>query len=594
MYLRPKTTIHDLPVEVISHIFKFLSLSDRKAAGQVSKRWNYAYHHPELSENVVVCLNNGKQLKLKCVLNASTKCFNLLIRDSRKLDDTSLFWKNHGKIIKKLTLLNCNMKGKTFTKILKKCKNLESLSVIHCKDFDLPGKTDMKDRKERLKLVRTLRKLKKIDLSYHENLTNNFFVKIVTLAPNLETLLLTGSFIINFDQAPQAGGNYKVSSGHVNYANIIRFLTKKAEKLKYLSFTKTGMDYPGIYQLTRVKNLNLNGLYLKSCQHLTDESVQLICEYQKSLKELDIGCCPELTNASVLAITSNLGNLRVLSIQRNQSITDNGIKELWRLKKLESLNMSGCAMIFDKGIICGLCVHINQNMKELRLNNLRNISENCIIRLMACVPNIIHLDLGYCNLAMTDAALQAIIKNNKSLKTLCLIKCDRLTDAGFTGRGVTAPKAFTKNKRGRLRNRIPLTNTTDLLKTNEQKKEPRHLGKSIKELKRLRSLNLFGCSKITDDSIVEEFDFNDLQTLDLSKSQVTQKGIRSLTINSKSLEKLTLYQCHQINDAGVQHIAKNCNRLREIYISSKNLTQKAENILAKKNLDIFKVYRYFE
>lgn len=592
MYLRPKKkTIHDLPVEVITHIFKFLSLSDRKAASQVSRRWNYAYRHPDLSEKVTICMNNGSQLKSRSVLNANMKYFNLKIKDTRKLDDTSAFWKNHGSTVKRLTLMNCNMKGKTFTQILKRCKNLESLSVLHCKDFDLPGKTDMKDRKERLKLVRTLRKLKKIDLSYHENLTNNFFVKIVTLAPNLETLLLTGSFIINFDQAPAVGGNYKVSSGHVNYANIIRFISKKAEKLKYLSFSKTGIDSPGVRQLATVKNLSLSGLYLKSCQHLTDDSVKLICKYQPTLKELDIGCCPELTNSAIQAVTSNLLNLRLLSVQKNQSITDNGIKWLWKLKKLESLNLSGCVMIFDKGIINGLCVKNSFNsLKELRLNSLRNISEQSIIRLMKYVPNLILLDLGYCNLAMTDAAFQAIIENNKSLKTLCLIKCDRLTDAGMTGKGVVGPKIYPKIKRGRSTKWMDI----DVLKLVEESRTPRNTGRSIKDLSKIRSLNLFGCSKITDVSIVGEFCFEELQTLDLSKSQVTQRGIRSLTMNSKSLEKLTLYQCHNITDYGVQHIARNCNRLKEISISSKNLTEKAETILSKKNLDCFKVFRYFD
>lgn len=92
-------------------------------------------------------------------------------------------------------------------------------------------------------------------------------------------------------------------------------------------------------------------------------------------------------------------------------------------------------------------------------------------------------------------------------------------------------------------------------------------GYSLLRLKGLRSLNLGGCTKITDISLKYGLAFRELSSLSLSNcQQISFSGIQALLENCPSIENLYLSNCCNINDLTVELIAMKLKRLHLIDI----------------------------
>jgi F-box/leucine-rich repeat protein 9 len=122
-------------------------------------------------------------------------------------------------------------------------------------------------------------------------------------------------------------------------------------------------------------------------------------------------------------------------MQRCHAITNTGVAELCHLRKLVNLNLSHCDGVTGKGIEKGLCSYVNPQLQRLYLTAL-NLDERTVCLIAENLPRLIHLDLGWCFIAVTDTSIQAICQHQVWLRSLNLRHCDKVTDAGLTGMGL--------------------------------------------------------------------------------------------------------------------------------------------------------------
>lgn len=91
---------------------------------------------------------------------------------------------------------------------------------------------------------------------------------------------------------------------------------------------------------------------------------------------------------------------------------------------------------------------------------------------------------------------------------------------------------------------------------------------SIARLRGLRVLRIGNCNKISDVSLIYNFKFHELKEINLSKcQQISIEGIRALVENCPSLEIVNLAECHSISDKCIELISTKLHRLTNLNIS---------------------------
>jgi hypothetical protein len=85
---------------------------------------------------------------------------------------------------------------------------------------------------------------------------------------------------------------------------------------------------------------NLQFLDISGCSVVTDKSMEYVGAECPQLNHLDISHCYELTNKGVEYICSGCQRLKYLGIQKCPKMTDDVMKNIFRCKKLEILNLS--------------------------------------------------------------------------------------------------------------------------------------------------------------------------------------------------------------------------------------------------------------
>ncbi|XP_041348601.1 dynein regulatory complex subunit 6-like isoform X2 [Gigantopelta aegis] len=358
---------------------------------------------------------------------------------------------------------------------------------------------------------------------------------------------------------------------------------------------------------------NIQDLNLSECLGLDDETLKLMAKGCKILLYLNVSHT-NLTDASLRALAKYCWNLQFLSLAFCCKFTDRGLLYLASGKcnrKLEYLDVSGCLQITPEGFrnLANGC----SNLQSLILNEFPTLNDECIMAIaekctklhsvsflgsplltdepfkkLASHKNlrVIKLDGNH---RISDAALKIIGKQCLGLEHLYMTDCQRITDSAL--------KALVGCKNLRV------VNLADCVRISDS--GVRHLveGQCASQL---RELNLTNCIRVGDMAMVNIHkrchcltylsvcfcehiseagvellgQTHSLISLDISGCNCGDQGLSALG-NNVRLRDVTLSECGNITDLGLQKFAQQCREVQRLDISHcMNITDGAIKNLA--------------
>jgi hypothetical protein len=125
-----------------------------------------------------------------------------------------------------------------------------------------------------------------------------------------------------------------------------------------------------LYDVSALKigDLKLHSLLLRSCE-VGSTGINSLCATQSTLTELDISCCPRITDTALSSICSLLPNLQKLSLRNCHAVTDTGLSCISQLSGLKEINLQGLRNItsFGKKLYANILHYIKHIFKSLMM-----------------------------------------------------------------------------------------------------------------------------------------------------------------------------------------------------------------------------------
>uniref|UniRef100_A0A1B6KZ31 F-box domain-containing protein n=1 Tax=Graphocephala atropunctata TaxID=36148 RepID=A0A1B6KZ31_9HEMI len=599
-----------LPLEVVIHLMEFLSYSDRTVASQVCQHWYEASLHPKFTNQEKVVLKKSASEALPIFKNASKSYYHFMFIDleiNKRMKELCL---KIAPDLKSLYLENCDVYDKTMVEVLCECTSLEVLVLENCRELFMPGCL-LDSPEDAAVLCKTLQHLREINLNSNRYLSDAIFNRLISAMPNLDTISLEGCQISYHaglvkkyypDRLTENNADY-ASETVLTFWNFFKYIQRRAKYIKSINLSRTLVDSKCLCVMSESVELQLEELYLRSCEQVTNAAILSLAQHQKWLTALDLSYCSRITDQALLHICNNLSGLRRFAVRNCRAITDLGIVHLKTLTNLEELDISQCEQVTASGIQEGVCSKMNRRMRKLFMEGLNTMTSATVISLAENLPLLTHLNLSYCFNAVTDSSVQAIFQHQVRLRSLRLASCDSVTDAGLTGMGmgatidntvldavvdsiVLAQPRPTISLRSRAEEEI--VRDAYRKKAVQQMCEAQltqgsSVGYSLARLKGLQELDLRCCNKITDVSLKYAFRFLELQHLNLSQcQQITHVGLRTIGENNPSIDTLNLGACYNVTDEGIVALTTSLHRLRYLDIKGCNqLTEASVNAIVE-------------
>ncbi|KAL1532645.1 Transcription factor COE2 [Salvia divinorum] len=201
---------------------------------------------------------------------------------------------------------------------------------------------------------------------------------------------------------------------------------------------------------------SLGVLSLWNISSVSDEGLSAIATGCRSLEKLDLSHCPAITDKAVIAVAMNCPNLRSVKLESCSNVGDESLKALGRYcPNLESIMVKNCALVGDQGIaslfsaaghvltkanLQGLNIsdvslavigHYGSAVTDLSLVGLHNVNERgfWVMGKGQGLKNLRSLSIISCQ-GVTDAGLEAIGKGSPNLKVFFLRRCALVSDNG--------------------------------------------------------------------------------------------------------------------------------------------------------------------
>lgn len=431
VYLK-KIIYSSLP-QIILLILDYLPTTDLLAAGLTCQRWLEATQHPYFKSKIVLNFHkihfSNDSSPITTFLN-SIRDFPCITLDQVDFGHNfDAFWQQFGESVKDLTIKSCDIRGKTFYRILSQVNNLESLKIDQCRELFMSGLLfDSDSTASNSNNDFKFENLKLISITDNRYLSDSIFNRIVAIAPNITHLDMTQCHISfhkglyrKFYPKQQVNPSESVLTFHY----ISQFIVDNAEQLKSLNFSRTLIDGAALTGLASIENLKLDRLELVRCDQLTNDGIINLVAKQNMLTYLNLSESTRLTDYSLINICNNLSELKTLKLRRCRAISDAGIKEMFKLTKLSCLDISECENVTDAGLVEVFAKTENKILREIFVSAL-NIAELTIIKMVQNHPNLIVLDLSYCFHGVTELAMQMILKYCRWLRILNLDYCDKV------------------------------------------------------------------------------------------------------------------------------------------------------------------------
>lgn len=166
-------------------------------------------------------------------------------------------------------------------------------------------------------------------------------------------------------------------------------------------------------------------LHIEGCDEVTDKGVIALANGDmKSLFQLEIGWCTKITDVGLTAIANTKSPIQILSIAGCKSITDIGVKAVVNnLLRMTVLDVSFCNQVTAAGFkeITNL-----YDMVRLYLSGCEAITDEVVTLIARELPGLIDLDVSGCP-QITDQGAKMIRQWLHRLQKLNISECNLIT-----------------------------------------------------------------------------------------------------------------------------------------------------------------------
>ncbi|XP_023639164.1 F-box protein At3g58530 [Capsella rubella] len=271
-------------------------------------------------------------------------------------------------------------------------------------NIDLREMTNAGDRLLAALSLPRYRQVKHINLEFSQGIVDSHLNLVKARCP--DALLSLKSLNLN--------GCQKISDSG------IEDITSICPKLKVFSiYWNVRVTDAGIKHL--VKNCrHIIDLNLSGCKSLTDKSMELVAESYQELQSLNITRCVKIADDGLLEVLqkcsslqtlnlyalsgltdkaykkiSLLADLRFLDLCGAQNLSDEGLGDIAKCDKLESLNLTWCVRITDAGVIT--MANSCTSLEFLSLFGIVGVTDRCLETLsQRCSSTLTTLDVNGC------------------------------------------------------------------------------------------------------------------------------------------------------------------------------------------------------
>ncbi|XP_071590100.1 F-box and leucine-rich repeat protein 13 isoform X2 [Heliangelus exortis] len=393
-----------------------------------------------------------------------------------------------------------------------------------------------------------------------------------------------------------SGINFSAVKHKIQDQLVINTLHKWRPCVLYLNLRGcNSLHWPSFRSISQCKNLQ--DLNLSECQGLTDESMRLITEGCRALLYLNLSYT-DITDRT-LRLLSSFTNLQYLSLAHCRKFTDKGLLYLGSGRgchKLMYLDLSGCSQVSVDGFrnIANAC----SGIQDLLMNKMPTLTDICIQVLVAkCqrIMSVVFLDsphlsdttfkaLAECRLVkvgiegnnqITDLSLKVISNSCPCMRHIHMANCQKITDAGLQ---MISPlehiivlnvagcirisdeglRPFVQGSSGAKLRELNLSNCIDVTDAS--------LTEIAQRCCALTYLSLRYCGNVTDAGIEALGEMSSLISIDLSGTIISDTGLRALG-SYGNIKKLTIANCKNISDAGIQEFCEGTNQLEYFHVS---------------------------
>lgn len=205
---------------------------------------------------------------------------------------------------------------------------------------------------------------------------------------------------------------------------------------------------------------NLVSLNLHGCEMISDTGLSWLANWSKELKNLDISNCSKITNKGIRHIGEGCQKLKTITLLNLKRVSDVGIRCIATgCPTLESLNATGLVMLSDgvdrshglegiqalgkskcaihmKRLVLHGCTLISKlslraisnlvNLEVLDLSGCSKLTLDGISGIGKACRRLVHISLANCGDCVTDATVESLVVNCKSMTSANLSYCPRV------------------------------------------------------------------------------------------------------------------------------------------------------------------------
>lgn len=231
------------------------------------------------------------------------------------------FWIKNGSNLKEIHFMSGLLRKEEFVHVTKHTRNLEVLKIEANNMFK--SWTINKFAYERRV---TFNKCYDVSLARTNILTIDVFNYIMETSPRVSSINLS-----NCLQPMSPSDRNKFLD------NVLNFIRSKVSQIKALNFSNTTTDDFFLDTLGRIENLQLKELHLTFMGSTKNPffGLPVLIRSQTYLEKIDLTASPCANDLLVYLITKHMANMKILSLKKCHNLTDNGVREIEKLKFLE-------------------------------------------------------------------------------------------------------------------------------------------------------------------------------------------------------------------------------------------------------------------